>query len=432
MIMMPSISTALRPSALVMISATVLALLIHFSPTAEAVGDNIHVVSDKKVINFPGDVVFNLEAVGEADIVEVRLYYRVHPSGIWAYAYPELTPSQRVETRFSLYVSGSRYLPPGTELEYYYSIKDSNGNVLETKPETFLYVDGRFQWHTVHAGPLTLYWHDVPEQRARDVGLQVENSLNKIADLLQVNLDQPMRGIIYNSQSEAREAFPFQSETTTQEQLFQGFAFPDRGVFVGVGLHPDLIVHESAHLLMEEATSSPRAQVPAWVNEGFASYMEPGASGYGRGFANTPISDTMPLRHMHAIPGTSSAIRYFYRKSESVVGYLLENYRVETFRSFLDQLDQGEGTDEALSASYGFDLNELDRRWASPPGQEEQKDTSNNAFPFSYLDTVLLALLGLTVMGLMVANFVVRQLRKRRDGQGEWDRLTEEEWAGRP
>ena len=429
---MPSNSTVLWLLALVMISATLLALVIRFSPAAEAVGDNIRVVSDKMEVHFPGDVVFNLEAVGEAEIVEVRLYYRVHPSGIWAYAYLDLSLSRRVETSFSLYVSGARYLPPGTELEYYYSIIDSRGNVLETKPETFSYVDDRFQWQTVRAGPLTLYWHNVPEQRVREVAIQVEKSLDKIADLLQVNLDQPMKGIIYNSQSEARDAFPFQSQTTTQEQLFQGFAFPERGVFVGVGMQPNLIVHESAHLLLEESTGSPRAQVPAWVNEGFASYMEPGAHGFGRGFANMPDPGTMPLRHMHAIPGTSTAIRYFYRKSESVVGYLLESYKVDNFRSFLDNLDQGKDTGKALSASYGFHLDELDQRWASTLGQQDQEDTTNNTFPFSYLDSMLLAILGLTVMGFVAANYVVRRLRKRTASQGEWDGLTEEEWAGRP
>ena len=58
--------------------------------------------------------------------------------------------------------------------------------------------------------------------------------------------------------------------------MFQGFAFPERGVFVGIGLRPGLIVHESAHLMLEEATDSPGARLPAWVNEGFATYVEPG------------------------------------------------------------------------------------------------------------------------------------------------------------
>ena len=100
-----------------------------------------------------------------------------------------------------------------------------------------------------------------------------------ISQRLQVTLNRPVRGIIYNSRAEARQALPYLSQTITDQQVFQGFAFPDRGAFVGIGLDASLIVHESAHLLLREATDSPRAKVPAWVDEGFASYVEPGAHG---------------------------------------------------------------------------------------------------------------------------------------------------------
>ena len=57
---------------------------------AFAAGDTIRVLSDATEVRFPGDVVFNLEVEGESDIVEVRLYFRVPPSGMWMYTYPDL------------------------------------------------------------------------------------------------------------------------------------------------------------------------------------------------------------------------------------------------------------------------------------------------------------------------------------------------------
>ena len=410
-----------------------LASLLYMVPLALAAGDNIRVLSNQSEVRFPGDVVLNLEVEGEADIVEVRLYYRVLPSNIWTYTYPELTPSRRVETSFNLNVSGISYLPPGAELEYYYSIMDSLGEVLETRRETFVYVDQRFRWETTDVGPLTIFWHDLSSREVERVAVEVGESLRQIGELLQMDLDTPMRGIIYNSRSEAREAFPYQSETITQEQIFQGFAFPERGVFVGVGLEPGLIVHESAHLLLEQAVSAPAVRVPAWLNEGFASYVESGVYGSSRGFRGRADPAVMPLRRMSSVPGTPTAIRYFYRKSESVVGYLLETHGEADFRSFLGHLNEMKDVDEALFSAYGFDLEGLDQRWSSgPSGQKHDGDSPGGGTSFVGLGTVLIAVIVLVVMAATMSGYIVRRMRRKAEGSGESDGLTQDEWEGRP
>ena len=422
-----------RVKATAVILLLLLTSLALFASPVVAAGDEIRVLSGGSEVRFPGNVVFNLEAEGDAGIVEVKLYYRVTPSGIWTYAYLDLAPSPHVETSFGLRLSGNNYLPPGTELEYYYSIRDAQGHTLRTRPETFVYIDDRFNWETTVAGPLTIYWHDLSEKRVREVAQEVDKSLVEVSDRLGVPLDKPMRGVIYNSRAEAREAFPYQSETITEKQIFQGFAFPGRGVFVGVGLHPRLIVHEAAHLLLDEATPSPTAKVPAWVNEGFASYVEPGAHGYRRGSVPaSPSSGLMPLRHMYSVPGAPEDIRYFYRKSENVVAYLLETYGPEKFRTFLGRLDKGKDAGDALNVAYGFDLQELDERWLSTHVQQDDGDTGGGAFPFSYAGTLVIAALVLVVMGIVIVNFIARGLKKKREGLEEGDRLTEEEWEGRP
>jgi len=218
----PSWSRVLGPKELATIVVLLLVALSLLAPVIFAAGEDIRVVSSGRKVQFPAGVLFDLKLESKSDILEVRLYYRVYPSGAWTYAYPKLTPSRRVETSFNLKISGVSYLPPGTELEYYYSIRDAQGNTLETRREIFVYVDNRFPWEVVEAGPLTLYWHGLSERRVREVAHQVEQSLFEIGRLLEVSMDEPMRGIIYNSRSEAREAFPQQSQTTTQEQVFPG------------------------------------------------------------------------------------------------------------------------------------------------------------------------------------------------------------------
>ena len=409
-----------------------LVMLFALSSQAFAAGDTIKIVSEKSSARFPGDLVFNLEVEGETDIVEVRLYYRVPPSRIWTYTYPEIIPSRHVEASFNLEISGVQYIPPGSDVEYYYAIEDSRGNVLETSTERFVYVDTRFSWQNIAVGPLNLFWHDLSEERVKDVAQQVEESLAEISSLLRVKMDRPVKGIIYNSRSEAREVFPFQSDAITEDNVFGGFAFPDRGVFVGVGFRPSLIVHESAHLLMAEAANAPGVRLPAWANEGFATYMEPGARDYRRGFPLGARPSPMPLRQMRAIPGNASDIRYFYRKSGSVVGYLLETYGDGKFRSFLDEINRRKDPERSLEAAYGFGQEELDRRWASALRRHDETEDAGITFPFSSLSTILLGTLVLVVSVVVLANFGMRTLRRRVQALDDGDGISDEEWESRP
>ncbi|MCE2405711.1 MAG: hypothetical protein J4F43_11220 [Dehalococcoidia bacterium] len=436
------------------------------SPTmVTAAGGDIDVFTNEGSVHFPGDVVFNLGVEAPSDIQEVKIYFRIPPSQVWMYAYPDVDPSPRVETSFRLDLRGVDYLPPGTEIEYYYQIRDASSSVFDTERNTLFYVDDRYRWDTTTVGPLTIFSHDVSGRQLRSLAEAVEGPLREIGDLLEMELERPMRGVLYNSQAEARDAFPVQSRTTTERGVFAGYAFPDRGVFIGVGLHPRLVLHESAHILLEAAVDSPTARIPGWLNEGFASYVETRSGDFRRSMAGSDDPLRVPLRHMQSVTGTPSAISDFYRKSESVVGYLLESYGDSTFRELLSHLHWGRSIDHALETAYGFDQEGLDRRWASaltgedipgPSGSALQREGPaeeagrapstehegesggrpdpgpRNGLPFQFFDTLAIAVLALAVVGVMSLGFLMRRLRDRGDGREEGDRLTEDEWRGRP
>ena len=164
-----------------------------------------------------------------------------------------------------------------------------------------------------------------------EVAREVERSLEDIGQILRVSLEEPVRGIIYNSRSEAKAAFPNQSRATTEQQVFQGFAYPERGLFVGIGLSSRLIVHETAHLLLNEAVSSPGARVPAWVNEGFASHVESGRYGSTRVFSGGDAPDRMPLRHMDSVPGRDLGHQVFLPQGRKRSGLSAGDPRRRTF-----------------------------------------------------------------------------------------------------
>ncbi len=391
-------------------------------PSQASLG-HIQVLSDTWDVDFPNHVAFNLAAEAQAGIVEVRLRYRLAGGRSWSYAHATFTPGESVAAHYYLKTNGANYLPPGTEIEYYYLLLDSLGNRSETRPATLEYEDTRFRWEETRIGSLTLQHYDVPEYRVNRITEEVEAGLDRVEELIGLEDPQPIKGTIYNSRSDSLGAFPHQSRTITQQHVFAGFAFTEKGMFLGLGLDPGLIVHESAHLLLDQSLGGAARSLPDWLDEGFASYVEPGSRPYsGRSLR----SGGAPLAAMVSSAGKPADIRFFYLKAESAVAYLIEEHGEDQFQSFLAQLRRGRTVDGALTMTYGFDTGGLESKWAnweggsdgSPPG------APNRASPLIYLDVWLFGGLFLVVMVIVTVRYLVRRLRtdeNPEDGLQPWE-----------
>ena len=397
-----------------MAALAVIALQSPPAALAQASDGEVTVVKDRWVVQFPGLIVFDLTAQSQRQIVEVRLRYRTVGGRVWSYAYPGFEPGQRVTATFNLGAVGGDFLPLGAQLEYYYEIHDDQGNVHETRPKTLEYTDTRFQWQQAQAGPLILMYHDIPRSKVAEVTRQVEVDLRRLASVLRLDTSRPIKGIIYNERSAAIDAFPHQSRTITDQHVFEGFAFPERGLFVGLGMSPRLIVHESAHVMLHQTLRGGVARAPAWLDEGFASYMEPGANPYS---GESLRAMGVPLASMSAVHGTPRDIRNFYRKSESVVAYLIEEHGEDRFRSLLDRLREGRAVDEGLRLTYGFDAAGLEDLWSSDSRGRHApaRVTSPRPSPFIYFDVWLIALLALVALAAVLLRYAVGRLRSNLD-----------------
>ena len=350
---------------LLLLAATLLVALLALAPSGiHAAGGAIQVLDMRQQVNFPDGVYLALTAESDTDIVEVRVYFRAAGSRQWGYAYADFQPGSPVTATRSIPVSEAAYLAPGVDVEYYYRIRDAHGAVLKTERSTVEYLDDRFDWRRVNIGPLELVYHDIRTDLVAAAARALNRDLQRVMDLLQHEPRDGFKGVIYNSYADANAVFPVQSQTTTDHGTFAGYAFPEQGVFVGQGLDRRIIVHESTHLLFREALGDKALDVPAWLNEGLATYSEPNVrirsskDLHGR---------TPPLRGMNRVSGTPGTIPLFYQKSVSVVAYLIEEHGVENFRGMLDELKKGRVIEDALLNVYGFDVDGLDRRWAGLP-----------------------------------------------------------------
>ena len=400
----------------------VAALLLLGSVSAVlAQGDRaIWVLSENRQINFPGQLAFDVTVEGDQEIAQVSLKYRIAGSRIWSYSNSDFLSAKQVTVKFNNLLGDSVYLPPGTGLDYYYSILDVAGNSLDTSTESFIYADNRFTWEEVHVGALTVHYHDLPPSQVDRIGGVLTGELEALAAMLKLQDMQAIHGYIYNSYQEATPAFPNFSQTLTQQHVFQGFAFAESGVFVGIGLQPSLIVHESAHLMLAQSLNFGGRSIPSWLNEGFASYVEPGSLPYS---GHSLSSSELPLTAMSAVSGTPEDIEYFYLKSESVVAYLVEEYGSRSFQQFLSGLRQGSSVDEALLSAYGFDTEGLDSNWANSdlgrtapaPGR------FSPSTPFLLFNSWFLGVLILVVMAVVLVRYVYRKLRPADDDYLDWD-----------
>jgi len=362
---LPVVKPPVPALRLLLLVATLAAVSVAFIQSGvHAAGGAIQVLEMRQQVNFPDGVGLTITAESDADIVEVRVYFRAAGSRKWGYAYADFEPGSRVVATRSIPANEAAYLAPGVDVEYFYQIRDAQGAVLKTERSIVEYLDDRFDWRRVNIGPLELVYHDIRDDRVAGAARELSRDLQRVVDLLQFEPRKTFKGVIYNSYADANAVFPVQSQTTTDHGTFAGYAFPEQGVFVGQGLDRRIIVHESTHLLFREALGEKALDVPAWLDEGLATFSEPNERIRGRGelYGRTP-----PLRSMNRVSGTPRTIPFFYYKSVSVVAYLIEEYGEDNFRRMLDELRKGRVIEDALLNVYGFDVDGLDRRWAGLP-----------------------------------------------------------------
>jgi hypothetical protein len=330
-------------------------------PRAES---SVRVISDRHEIDYPRAIVLRLEIEADEEIAEVTLFYHLAGKPSRVYGYPQVMVGRSVSTEFSIRTGGAQYLPAGVEIEYYYRIQDSRGGVLETPHSRVTYLDPAYRWRELRQGDLVVTWHDLSEERVRKVVTDAEARLRVAKEMFGLDDVRPIKAVIFNSRKESDRGLPFVSEAASQRHLYGGFAFQAYDQFVLSGLSEHGITHEATHLLLGQAVSSPLAKIPAWLNEGLATYFEASDFGRARTVAGAARGRRLlRLRSMGAVPGRPEDVVVFYAQAWSVVTHMIETHGAERMGALLDALDSGLEIDEALRSVYGMGVDGLEAEW---------------------------------------------------------------------
>lgn len=346
--------------------------------------DSIKVVDQSWEANFRENLAFNLEAESQAKIVEVDLLYQIVGQLATSRNEAEFSPGTRVEANFTIdQTKPENYMPPGTELQYWWKIVDEAGNELKTEKEKILYLDNRYEWQKLENERVTLYWYEGDDSFGKALFERAGVALDTLATDVGISLKDPVKVFIYANHSDLLGAL-----STTAQEWTGGQAFTTFGV-VAIGVGPReldwglrAMTHEMSHLVIHQATDNPYRGLPRWLDEGIAVYNEDPKQLVDD---FKPIFDQavdtnqlMTLRTLSSpFPSDPLLANLAYGQSGAVVKFIIDRYGPEAMGKLLAIFAEGALDDEALQEALGVDTDGLDNAFRTSLGLEPWPDNGN-------------------------------------------------------
>ncbi len=325
-------------------------------------------------ISFPTSMMFEVKAQSNANITQLRLHYvvdRQNYASVISEGWPRFTPAPSVDAQWTWDMRKSS-LPPGAQVEYWWTAEDAAGKSAETKRILVSFDDDRYKWQSITRDPVTLLWYSGNKDFANALMSAAQQGLQRIEDNTGAIPQGQVRIYIYASAHDLQGAqlFPQQWEGGV---TFAGFDI------IAIGVSPSeldfgrrAIRHELTHWVVHQITfNNYGTSLPTWLDEGLATYGEGSLSPDYQAALNHAIENDQ-LISVRSLSSPFSAIpeqAYIsYGESNSIVTFLIKTYGKGKMVQLLDVFQRGSGYDEALKQVYGFDQDGLDALWQQSLG----------------------------------------------------------------
>ena len=370
------------------VMAALIAMALPLVSTAEvhAEGETAVLESSEITSEFPEGFRVKVQASGEKKIefIAIRLKIGEESTGVYEYLCQD-RPGEQCEAQSGDLVNSElfwrtdtlgRYIPPGTLLRYNFEIQDSDGGLLQTEQEEFIYHDARFTWEEVSEGSVAVAYHGPVRTRAQLVLDTIAETLDLMGPILGAESTEPIRVTMYNNIKEMLEALPPRSTTISRELITEGQAFSRVGTLLVLGggrMPKGTASHEVSHIIIHRAADSVFRTVPPWINEGLAEYgnVDPGFS-YDIALEFALGTDRLlPVVFMESMPGNPEDIIIFYGQSRNIIRMMIERFGAEKMKELMSVLKSGKKMDDALEEVYGIDRLELTNMWRKSVGAPE-------------------------------------------------------------
>jgi hypothetical protein len=278
-------------------------------------------------------------------------------------------PSSTVNASYSLNMQQYGQIPPGVDIDYWWIIKDTAGDKLQTAPNHYVVVDNNHTWNTLTQGKINVYWYGQNKAFGQSVMSEAQTGLSTIANDTGGTLDQMVNISVYTSAQDYAASVLGAPEWSGGVTLAQY-----NSIFVVVepdALSSDLpgVAHELTHTVVGQMTSNPYNSIPFWLDEGLAVHVQFTGltlpSQFTTALSNAISNNTLISVRSLCDPFSAYADKanLSYAESVSLVTYLINQYGSTKMEQLLNTFARGSSYDGALQANYGFDMDGLFTQW---------------------------------------------------------------------
>lgn len=360
----------------VLVAALCLVLLC---PALVQAQGKIEILHSSVLVEFPYNLNFSMSAESEVDIIDIRLHYTVDQESfaqVTSEVYIEFVPDTSVDVRGTLDMIKMGGLPPGSSLEYWWTVEDVSGDKVHTTPTEVRFDDNRYLWQSLTKEKVTIYWYEGKQSFAEELMSAAQQALARLAEETGAYLKKPVKMYIYADSQDLQGAMIFPQEWTG------GVAFTRYGI-IAIGISPNnllwgerAIAHELSHLVVHQMTFNPYIALPTWLDEGLAMYTEGTLSvGFVDYLTKAIEEDSLISVRSLSSPFSaySSQATLSYAESYSLVEFLITSYGQDKMLELLTTFSEGTSYDGALERVYGFDMDGLDALWRDYVVEHYQK-----------------------------------------------------------
>lgn len=323
---------------------------------------------------FPNSLTFKVHAQSDSNITQLRIHYKVDRQNfadVTSEGWAQFAPATTVDSQWVWDMRKSG-LPPGSQVEYWWTAVDASGKTGQTSPATVSFSDDRHKWQTINSGPITLEWYNGSQSFANSLLTAGTQGLQRIESDTGAVPQGQVTIYIYASAQDLQSAQLF-AQQWEGGVTFQGYDIIAVGVPTNqLSYGQRAVPHELTHWIVGQITfNNYGAGLPTWLDEGLATYGEGQLSPDYQSALDSAIR-TNQLISVRSLSSPFSAIAQqaliSYGESNSIVTFMINTYGKAKMRELLGVFQQGSGYDDALMKVYGFNQDGLDGLWKKSLG----------------------------------------------------------------
>ena len=323
-------------------------------------------------VDYPNSLTFSCHVQNNTKITDIRLEYQVTQMSfaqVTSEAKVTFTPSTAVDASYKLNMQQYGQIPPGVNIEYWWKVKDTAGDILQTTPTQYVVYDNNHTWNTLTQGKINVYWYGQNQAFGTAIMTEAQNALKVIASNTGASPNKTVNISVYTTTQDYQASVLGAPEWSGGEEVSQYNA-----VYViiepgNMSAELPAVDHELTHVVVNQIIYNPYNDIPFWLNEGLAVHIQFFGVTLPSQFT-TPLATAVTGNSLITVRSLSDPFSAYpdkanlsYAESVSIVAYLINQYGTTKMNQLLDTFEQGSSYDGALQSIYGFDMDGLFTQW---------------------------------------------------------------------